>query len=41
MTKTLESCSFFIGGEWLQPKVTATPIEAPIAETGKSLNLKA
>src|SRR5688572_13881679 len=29
MATTLESCPFFIGGEWLQPKVTGTPVFNP------------
>ncbi|MEO5802163.1 MAG: aldehyde dehydrogenase family protein, partial [Verrucomicrobiota bacterium] len=26
---TLESCPFFIGGEWLQPKLAGTPVHNP------------
>src|SRR6202789_2375660 len=29
MTKALEPCPFFIGGEWLQPKVAGTPVFNP------------
>src|SRR6266568_2700846 len=29
MTNTLESCPFYIGGEWLQPKVAGTPVFNP------------
>jgi malonate-semialdehyde dehydrogenase (acetylating)/methylmalonate-semialdehyde dehydrogenase len=29
MTKTPESCPFFIGGEWLQPKLAGTPVHNP------------
>jgi len=29
MSKTLEPCPFFIGGEWLQPKVAGTPVFNP------------
>ena len=29
MSKTLEPCPFFIGGEWLQPKVAGTPVYNP------------
>ena len=29
MNTTLEPCPFFIGGEWLQPKVAGTPVFNP------------
>ena len=35
MPLTLEPCPFYIGGEWLQPKVAGTPVFNP--STGETI----